>query len=106
MWLEQARGDVSGAEFDAHSVKQARQEEVHYIHKSNLYTAVPRGKAKKLGANVITMRGIDFNKGDVTQPNYRSRLVAREINTNKRMDLFDATPIGSIKDSDIDAGKR
>ena len=38
------------------------------------------------------MRWIDINKGDQTTPNYRSRLVAREINTQKRDDLFAGTP--------------
>ena len=35
---------------------------------------------------------MDINKGDSENPNYRSRLVAREINTHKREDLFAATP--------------
>ena len=33
-----------------------------------------------------------MNKGDVEKPNYRSRFVAREINTHKRDDPFAATP--------------
>ena len=40
----------------------------------------------------ITVRWIDINKGDAQTPNYRSRLVAREIYTYKRDDLFAATP--------------
>ena len=35
---------------------------------------------------------VDVNKGDAANPNYRSRFVAREINTYKREDLFAATP--------------
>ena len=35
---------------------------------------------------------MDVNKGDETKPEYRSRLVAKEINTSKREDLFAATP--------------
>ncbi len=38
------------------------------------------------------MRWIDINKGDVDNPNYRSRLVAREIKRDSRTDLFAATP--------------
>ena len=36
--------------------------------------------------------GVDVNKGDSVHPEYRSRLVAQEINTGKREDLFAATP--------------
>ena len=49
-------------------------------------------KAKGLKAKVISVRWIDINKGDSTAENYRSRLVAREIKTNGRPDLFAATP--------------
>ena len=35
---------------------------------------------------------MDVNKGDETNPEYRSRLVAKEINTSRREDLFAATP--------------
>ena len=47
---------------------------------------------KKTSKAPITVRWIDISKGDRTTPNYRSRLVAREINTYKRDDLFAATP--------------
>ena len=55
--------DVTGKELDANKVKKARMEEVEYIHKPNLYTKVPRNKAKQLKAKVITVRWIDINKG-------------------------------------------
>ena len=35
---------------------------------------------------------IDIDKGDRINPEMRSRLVAQEINTHKREDLFAATP--------------
>ena len=41
---------------------------------------------------VITTRWIYQNKGDENDPNYRARLVAREINRMKRDDLFAAPP--------------
>ena len=53
---------------------------------------MPRSKAKSLGKKVITVRWIDINKGDAVDTNYRSRLVAREIKTDVRPDLFAATP--------------
>ena len=40
----------------------------------------------------MTTRWIDINKGDLQNPNYRARLVGREIKIDKRLDLFAATP--------------
>ena len=72
-------------------------EEADYIHKMDLYTNVPVTQCyQQIGKAPISVRWIDINKGDVEKPNYRSRLVAREINIYKREDLFAATPsIGS-----------
>lgn len=47
---------------------------------------------RKLEKRPIQVRWIDVNKGDAKSPNYRSRLLAKEINTYKRMDLFAVTP--------------
>ena len=41
---------------------------------------------------VIATKWIDINKGDETAPNYRARLVGREIAWDKRDDLYAATP--------------
>ena len=58
-----------------------------------LYEKVPiKTCFEETGKAPITVRWIDINKGDQENPNYRSRLVAREINTYKRDDLFAATP--------------
>ena len=58
-----------------------------------LYDKVPVEECMRMtGRKPISTRWIDINKGDVSNPNYRSRLVAREINTHKRNDLFAATP--------------
>ena len=40
----------------------------------------------------IKLRWVDINKGDEGKPNHRSRIVAREIKTDSRPDLFAATP--------------
>ena len=90
--LMQAWDDVTGKELDAQKVALARQEDVDCIHNTNLYTKVPRSKAKSQGAKVITVRWIDINKGDALNPKYRSRLVAREVKKDLRIDLFSATP--------------
>ena len=103
--LMQAWDDVTGKELDAEKVALARQEEVEYIHKTNLYTKVPRSKAKSQGAKVITVRWIDINKGDVLNPKYRSRLVAREIKKDLRTDMLAATPPNrSYEDALISVG--
>ena len=89
----EAWGDVSGPPLNPKEVQRARQEEIDYVHKMNLYTKVPIKEAyQTTGKGPISVRWIDINKGDTQCPNYRSRLVAREINTNKRDDLFAATP--------------
>ena len=44
------------------------------------------------GKEPIGTRWVDINKGDESNPDYRSRLVAQEINDSKREDLFAATP--------------
>ena len=41
---------------------------------------VPRKRAKEVtGKSPISVRWVDVNKGDEVEPNYRSRLVARQI---------------------------
>ena len=91
--LAMAWDDVSGAVLDPKKVREARAEEVQYVRDMNLYTKVPTKQwAERIGKQPIGVRWIDINKGDSKNPNYRSRLVAREINTYKRDDLFAATP--------------
>ena len=53
-----------------------------------VYKKVPRDVAKKMGCKVITTKWVDTNKGDTSRPNYRSRLVGREVKYDKRLDLF------------------
>ncbi len=55
-----------------------------------VYSKVPRDQAK--GHKIISTKWLDTNKGDLEKPNYRSRLVGREIKRDKRLDLFAATP--------------
>ena len=49
---------------------------------------MPRTKDMK----VVSTKWLDNNKGDEKNPDLRARLVAREINTHKRLDLFATTP--------------
>ena len=91
--LEIAWDDVFGAELNPKMVKEARKEEIEYVNKMHLYDKVPITECRRVTCKMpIIVRWIDVNKGDNDNPNYRSRIVAREINTHKREDLFAATP--------------
>ena len=91
--LEMAWDEVSGAELDPKMVRKAREEEIRYVRKMDLYEKVLISQCyETTGKAQISVRWIDINKGDQSNPKYRSRLVAREINIHKRDDLFAATP--------------
>ena len=47
---------------------------------------------EKTGKAPIGIKWVDVNKGDEGNPEYRSRLVAKEIKVDRREDLFAATP--------------
>ena len=82
--------DTTGKMLDKELVTRARKTEMDFFKKMKVYTKVHRSQADK----IISVRWIDINKGDSEKPDYRSRLVGREINRDKekREDLFAATP--------------
>ena len=89
----EAWDDVSGKALDPGMVKEARKEEMEEFRKHEVYEKVPIEECKKAtGKAPIPVRWIDINKGDTTTPEYRSRLVAKEIKRDNRDDLFAATP--------------
>ena len=47
---------------------------------------------EKTGRNPIGVKWVDVNKGDERRPEYRSRLVAKEVKRDKREDSFASTP--------------
>ena len=58
-----------------------------------MYTKVDIEESyNETGCGPIGVRWVDINKGDDTQPEYRSRLVAQEVKKDKRLDLFAAMP--------------
>ena len=90
---EVAWDDVSGAALSPEEVRRARAEEIKYVHDMELYEKVPTAQCyAQTGKAPISTRWIDINKGDQAHQKYRSRRVAREINTHRRDDLFAATP--------------
>ena len=57
------------------------------LAKHGVYTKVPLEECwKETGMAPIGTRWVDVNKGDEDNPEYRSRLVAKEIKVNKRED--------------------
>ena len=77
--------NLSGATLDAEMVKKARREEMAEVYKHGVYKKVPMEECyEKTGKAPIGTRWVDVNKGDSVRPEYRSRLVAQEINTGKR----------------------
>ena len=91
--IEQYWDDMSGELLDTQLVKMARNEEMIEVRKHKLYDKVPIQECWEMtGKAPIGVRWVDVNKGDRIHPEYRSRIVAKEIKTDKREDLFAATP--------------
>ena len=91
--LERAWGDVTGAGLDPIKAKAARNEEVECIRTMKLCKKVDEEERRRVtGKAPIKVRCVDISKGHSEEPNYRSRFVAKEINTYMRGDLFAATP--------------
>ena len=77
-------------------VIEARKVEREYFWKVGVYEKVHRSKAR--GYKVITTRWVDTNRGVRDQDDYRSRLVGRDLNREKRHDLFVPTqPLEAMK---------
>ena len=97
-WLKEAEeeafwDDMSGEMLNPQGVKAARQEELEYARRYEVFDIVDVKRCwERTGKAPIKVRWVDVNKGDKLKPEYRSRLVAKEINTYKREDLFAATP--------------
>jgi hypothetical protein len=84
---------MSGEELDAEGVRKAGEKEMEEFRKRGVYVKVPLEEChRETGKEPIGTRWVDVNKGDRENPEYRSRLVAQEINAGRRGDLFAATP--------------
>ena len=85
--------DISGKEMDPEKVRKAREEEMDEYRKHGVYEKVPVAECwQETGKAPIGVRWVDVNKGDEDNPEYRSRLVAKEIKKERNDDLFAATP--------------
>ena len=80
-----AYDETSGEEIDIDLLRGARREEIKYFRGMNVYTKVPLSECyEETGQAPIGVKWVDINKGDKTNPNYRSRLAAEEFETVER----------------------
>ena len=86
--------DLSGKPLNPELVRKARAEEMSEYARHGVYRIVPIAESwEKTGKAPIGSRWVDINKGDDANPEYRSRLVAQELNKHKREHLFPHTAL-------------
>ena len=84
---------TNGKQLRAELVQAARKEEIQEIRKMKVWRKVPRDECfAETGKAPIKLRWVDRNKKDDVTPDYRSRIVAKEIKTYANPELFAATP--------------
>ena len=84
---------VSGQPLEEALVRLARAKEMDYFESKKVWEKRPRQEAyDRCGKAPISVKWIDTNKGDDDCPNYRSRLVAREIRRHGENPIFAPTP--------------
>ena len=70
-------------------VEKARQVEMDTFKKYGMYEKRPTKECwEKTGKAPIGVKWVDTNKGDAANPEYRCRLVAKEIKHDEREDWF------------------
>lgn len=85
--------DVPGKALKKELVEEARAEEMATMRKMQVWIKVDRNEAIRETGNPPTqLWWVDMNKEDDKRPNYCSRIVAKEIRTHSRPDLFAAIP--------------
>ena len=85
--------DVTNLPLDPVLVKKAREEEMQQFRRHGAYEKVPVQEAHEVtGKGPIGSGWLDINKGDTGAPEYRSRLVAKEVRRTKDDDMFAASP--------------
>ena len=74
------RDALTGQVLERDLVAAARKKELDYFLTKKVWLKRHRNEAfQNTGKAPITVKWVDVNKGDDLNPNYRSRLVAREI---------------------------
>eukprot|EP00972_Heterocapsa_arctica_P042812 6312914-Heterocapsa_arctica.AAC.1 len=88
----EAWDDVKQVWLNPSKVREARREEMEFVSKMRVYDKVPRSES---AGKPIAVRWVDTNKGTEQEPNYRSRIVAKELKATHPGDpaeLYAATP--------------
>ena len=89
---------ISGEHMIKELVEAARKVEMETFRKHGVYEKVPIEECwRETGKAPVGVNWVDTNKGDKEKPEYRCRLVAKEIKKDKREDLFAATPPLEVK---------
>ena len=84
---------ITGQVLDPILVAEARKKELEYFAAKQVWHKRPRAEAySRMGKPPISVKWVDVNKGDDIHPNYRSRLVAREIRRPGEDSIFAPTP--------------
>ena len=95
------RDDLTGQVLRDDLVKVARAAELAYFNSKKVWRKVPRSTAKAVsGRAPISVRWVDVNKGDDLHPNYRSRLVARQLkatDTSGKSYFAPAPPLEALR---------
>ena len=77
---QEAFKDVTGHPLKPAMVKEARRLELEYFATKGVWVKrLCEEAVQKMGKKPITAKWVDVNKGDDLEPDYRSRLVAREM---------------------------
>eukprot|EP00435_Cladocopium_sp_Y103_P052687 s1304_g16.t1 len=92
--------DVNGGWLPPDKVREARNLEMEYLKKQAVYEKRPISEAYKVtGRRPIPVRWLDTDKGNPTKPNFRSRVVVKDIKAAKAESeqlpqnlLFSSTP--------------
>lgn len=85
--------EISKKKLNKNGVIAARLEEIKQVHPHGAYEKVTLEECwNQTGKGSIKTKWVDINTGDELNEELRSRLVAKEIKTDKRTDLFAATP--------------
>ena len=85
--------DATGNALRPDLARCAREEEIEYFRKMEVYFKVPSSECvKATEEKPIGARWVDINKQDEPNPKYRSRLMAKEIKKSPMPELYTATP--------------
>ena len=82
---------MSGNQLSSEEVDAGRLDEVERLLSYDVYETAPIEQCwNSIGRVQVNIKWVDINKDDKVNHDYRSRLVAKELKLDKRLDLFAA----------------